>query len=146
MKKLIALTMTLTFVLSCIISSHVFAAQSEELAPYASSYFATYAVELSDAGSGRVKVEYNVKGKSTVEEIGVKKIIIQEKNGSTWNDVQTYTSSNYPSFIVTGTTLANGSVTYSGDEGSTYRAKVTFYAKDASGSATKTSTSSSLTV
>lgn len=146
MKKLIALTMTLTFILSCICSSYAFAAQPEETEPYASSYFSTYAVELSDAGSGKVKVEYNVKGKSSVEEVGVKKIIIQEKNGSTWDDVKTYTSSNYPSFIVTGTTLAKGSVTYKGDKGNTYRAKVTFYAKDASGSATKTSTSSSLTV
>ena len=56
MKKLIALTMTLTFLLSCICSSYAFAAQPEETEPYASSYFATYAVELSDAGSCRSAV------------------------------------------------------------------------------------------
>lgn len=142
MKKLV----TLIMVLSCIFSSYAFAAQPVEIETYASSYFDNYSISLSNEGDGDIKIKYFVAGKNIMDELGVKKIIIQEKTNSSWDDVKTYNSSSYSSFISKDIRSKDGSITYSGEKGNTYRAKVTFYAKDSSGSATKTSTSSSITV
>lgn len=142
MKKLITLIMALTLVLSCVFSSFAFAAQPENIEPYASSYFTSNTVKLSDEGNGKVKVTYTVASKDVMDELGIKKIVIQKKVGSDWDDVKTYSSANYSSFISQNVAEKRGSITYNGTEGKTYQAKVTFYAKDSSGSATKTITSS----
>lgn len=146
MKKLIALTMTLTFVLSCIFSSYAFAAQPENVEPYASNYFNIYSVKLTDKGDGKISIDYTVQSKSIMDKLGIKKIELEKESNSTWETIKTYTNSTYPSLIIQNTAKITGSLTYSGSTGSTYRAKATFYAKNSSGSDTKNFTSSSITV
>ena len=83
----------------------------------------------------------SVTTKKNASELGFTKVIVQEKSGSSWTDVATYTSTKNSEFIIKNALAHSASVSYSGTEGKSYRAKVTVYAKDANGSDTKTFTS-----
>lgn len=144
MKKLITLAMSFIFAFTCLFSISAFAAE-EEIQPYASLYFDRYSAEVVPEGDGDITIEASVKTKMGMKELGFTKIIIQEKSGSSWTDVATYTSAKNPEFMKQNVITHSVSVPYSGTKGKSYRAKVTVYAKDADGSDTKTFTSPSKT-
>ena len=137
MKKLITAAMTFIFAFTCLFSISAFASE-EQIQPRASLYFDKYSAEVKSKGGGDITITMSVTTKKNASELGFTKVIVQEKSGSSWTDVATYTNSE---FIIKNALAHSASVSYSGTEGKSYRAKVTVYAKDANGSDTKTFTS-----
>lgn len=145
MKRLFTLMMTLALALSCVFSVSAFAADPETADNRASLYFASYRAAINSQGDGNLVVNANAQTNKVVNELRIKKIVIQEKSGSTWKTVKTFTDTTNASFIAKNDAYIDVSVKYSGTKGKTYRAQATVYAGDASGSDTKTCTSSSIT-
>ena len=141
MKKLITAAMIFIFAFTCLFSISAFAAE-EQFQPRASLYFDSYSATVIPEGGGEITIDMSVEAKKIVTELGFKKVVIQEKSGSSWTDVKTLTSTSYSSFIAKNDAVHAASVSYDGTTGKSYRAKVTVYAKDASGSDTKTVTTS----
>ena len=140
MKKLITLMMTLAFTLSCFFSISAYAAQNNTTEPYASTYFANYSAEIIPGNDGEIIIRYSVQAKTTMTELGASKVVVQEKSGSTWTNKKTFNKSTTPSMVGSNRAVFSKDLSYSGTEGKEYRAVVTFYAKDSSGSDTKTYT------
>lgn len=146
MKKFITLLMTLVFTMSYFFSVSAFAAEMEEITPYASDYFSSYDVAITSLGDGELRINITANGKKIMTEIGATKVVLKEYNGSSWTTVKTFTSSSYPDLMGYNKRTHAGSVSYyNATDGKKYQATATFYAKDASGSDTKTSTSISVT-
>lgn len=144
MKKLITLAVTFIFAFTCFFSTSAFASD-KQIQPYASLYFDKYSAEVDLEGGGDITIIASVTTKTPVKELGFTKVIVQEKSGSGWTDVATYTSVKNPDFITKDSLAYSVSVPYNGTQGKSYRARVTVYAKDANGSDTKTFTSSGKT-
>lgn len=86
-----------------------------------------------------VKVNFSIIGTNMMDQIGVKKILLYEKNGNTWSLVETYnyTDPLYAATMMGSSTSAkSGHVPYSGSASKDYYAKVTFYAEKDGGSDT----------
>lgn len=142
MKKFITLLMTLIFTMSCFFSISAFAAEPEEITPYASTYFSSYNAAITSLGGGDIKINVYANGKKTMTQIGATKIVLKESDGSDWTTVKTFNYSSYPDLMGYNQKSHVGSVSYDGTSGKKYQAIVTFIAKDASGSDTKTYTAS----
>lgn len=144
MKKLITAVMTFIFAFTCLFSISAFASD-EQIQPRASVYFDSYSATVIPEGGGNITVEITVEAKKSMTELGFTKVIIQEKNGSSWADVKTFTHSEFPFLITKNGIVHAATLSYEGISGKIYRAKITVYAKNASGSDTKTFTSSDKT-
>lgn len=141
-KRLAGTLLALTLLIGCCATF----ASATEIQPRASDYFYTYYATCSVSSTGRVSVNAVAKtsaGKSMTE-LGVKTIKIQESaNNSTWTTVDTITSSDNSQFISSGSNFDKTFAVYSGNTNCYYRFIVTFYAKDASGSESKSYTTNS---
>ena len=100
----------------------------------ASDFFAMTSTYLDQVSSTKMEIWFDVCGVGTMQEIGVKTIKMQRSSDQTnWTTVQTYSRDDYSQMIDTNTTAHADCVTYTGSSGYYYRAYVTFYAKDSSG-------------
>lgn len=143
MKKLITLMMTLAFTLSCFFSISAYAAQDNQdniIKPYASTYFSNYSAEIIPNRNGEITIRYSDQAKTPMTELGASKVVVQEKSGSAWTDKKTFKKSTTPSMVGSNRAVFSKDLSYSGTAGKEYRAIVTFYAKNSSGSDTKTYT------
>lgn len=142
LKKLVGMTLALTFLIGCCSTL----SSAAEIQPLASDYFYMYYATCNVSSSGMVTVNAVAKtsaGKSMTQ-LGIKTVKVQESaNNRTWTTVETITSSDNPSFISSGSNFDKTFFVYSGNTDCHYRCVVTFYAKDASGSDTKSYTSNS---
>lgn len=119
--------------LSLVLSLPAFAAETAQ--PRASSYFMKTGAYLEKISSSKFEVWFDVTGTGMMEEIGVKTIKVQKSSDqSTWTTVKTYSRDDYSVMIDTNTSGHEGCVTYTCTRGYYYRALVTFYAKNSSGS------------
>ena len=102
----------------------------------ASSYFMSYDSYLWKTSGNTFEVWFDVAACTWMDELGASTIEIQRSSdGSSWSTMRTYHSSTYPQMICENTTGHAGYVSYTGTQGYYYRAYVTFYAKNSSGSA-----------
>ena len=144
MKRTFAYFITLIIALASLLPATAFAA-NQEFVPYASTYFSSYNAEVIPEGDGDISIEYTVQAKTKMLELGASKVVIQEKSGSTWDDVKTYSKSTTPSLIAENRTIFTKTLSYSGDSNKEYRAIITFYAKNSAGTSTRTYTTDSIT-
>lgn len=109
--------------------------------PLASDYITSCTAQIISYGDGDFVVDFSIIGKNTMLYIGVTEIEIQwSLNGTSWNDGESILSSEYPSMLGTNRIKYSSSVPFTGVEGRYYRAYVTFYASNASGSDSATIT------
>lgn len=103
----------------------------------ASYYFAgTDAVAYAEA-NGKIYIEGECIGTGTMDEIGIKSIIIYEQQSDGYYDpVHTYTRYNTSGMISYNNYEHFKSVTYQGTVGTKYYAEIGFYAKDSDGNET----------
>lgn len=94
---------------------------------YASDYLAKYSATISAQGDGVIKISYTILATDTLNELGVSKIVVEKKSGSSWIEVKTYTDSDYPEMTTTNDDVHRGHVLYQGVAGTEYRAKVTIF-------------------
>lgn len=132
MKKKLARIIALVIVMTLILSVAAFAAMTE------SDYIAATSAWITRSGN-TVKVNFYIVGTGTMDQIGVKKVYLYEKNGNAWNLVKTfdYTDPQYASTMMASSTTAKvGNLTYSGSATKSYYADCRFYAEKDGGSDT----------
>ncbi len=108
--------------------------------PQASLYLNMYTADIWSAGSGIVRIYFDVSGTGIMDEIGSTKILVQRQVVSGWSVVHTYTPATNPEMIDTDTGFHSGLFSYAGVPGDTYRAVVTVYAGKDGGSDSRTIT------
>ena len=131
MKRCIkALSLILVLAVAC--SSLCVTAKATEIR--ASNYFATYSTYLWKVSGTTFQVWFDVTAVGTMTELGVRDIQIQRStDNSNWTTVRTYNKANYPQMTCANTAGHSDCVTYTGSTGYYYRALVTFYASNSSG-------------
>ena len=115
--------------------------------PRASNYIKVCSATVVAAGSGKISVSVVVSGIGNMTQIGATKIVIEQSaSGSVvWTAAKTYYSSSVSAMLSSGASYSKTPVTYQGTKGYRYRAVVTCYAANGSGSDSKACVSSPIT-
>ena len=113
----------------------------------ASNFFVETGTYIDKVSGTTFEVWFEVMAKGLMDELGVSTIKIERSSdGTNWMTMKTYSMSNYSQMIDEDTGWHGSYVTYTGSYGYYYRAKVTFYAKNASGTGTYTMYTSTVMV
>jgi hypothetical protein len=146
MKKVLSFVLAIALAISlCVCAVEATPLMDESIAPMrASDYFSSYSVSATGGVEGDVAITISIRAKKTMDSIGATKIVIQEKDGSRWQEAYTKTGTIYNGLLDSDARGFRGSYTYSGTSGKTYRAIVTLYAEDAFGNDSKTVTTNSV--
>lgn len=101
----------------------------------ASDFFAAHDTFISKVTENRFKVWFDVTATGTMQKLGVREIEIDRSiDGSNWESIAYYDSAFYPAMIASNTGSHTSYITYhAAVPGYYYRAYVTFYAKNSSG-------------
>ncbi len=82
-------------------------------------------------------LNFSVTASSTMDILGASRIVVERDNGYRWVTECTLTANNIPAMQTSNATQYSASIPYEPiDPNAHYRAVVTFYAKDSSGSST----------
>lgn len=104
-----------------------------------SSYFTHYSAYLREVDSFNFTIVFSITATGPMEELGAKRVKVQiSSDGENWATTQTYTRDTHPGFIDTNTTYHDYELDYNGSRGYYYRAIITYYAKNDTGSAIST--------
>lgn len=109
-----------------------------------SKYLAQYGSSAYAEGNSKILVDFFVQGTGTMSSIGVTQILIERKQGTSWVTDRTFKSQNYSNFLGSNKALHLSEVSFTGTAGVTYRATITAYAGDNTGSDSKTHTSNTV--
>ena len=134
MKRNTIRVLALIFALSMLLSTVALASQNS------SAYIAATNGYFTRSGND-VNVYFSIIGRGIMDEIGVSKILLYEKNGNTWSKVYSFRSDdpNYTANLLSYNASAKADhVTYSGSSTKDYLAILYFYAADSNGSDTIT--------
>lgn len=97
-----------------------------------SDYINDYSANVYARSGGILDISFEVQAPNTMDKIGAKTIILQERvtGSTTWNAVKTYSYTNY-SGMLKSRALSHDYVVsyYDAVPGNSYRAKVYFYAE-----------------
>lgn len=102
-----------------------------EYSPRASYFFGSYSSNIEEVTSTKFNVHFRVTAVKGMDELGVSKIYVQRSaDGTNWETMQTYSKEDYSNLICLNTGTHSGYVTYSNrSSGYRYRARVDYYAK-----------------
>lgn len=109
---------------------------SASAAVYSSDYLSVYTAEAEASSGRRITITVSIAATRPITKLGASEIKIMESSngGSTWRTVKTYTPDDVSAMMSSGARYANSPVTYTGIAGYQYKAKVTCYAENSSGS------------
>lgn len=97
-----------------------------------SDYINDYYAKVNAYSGGTLDISFSVQAPNTMDKLGAKTIILQERvtGSTTWNAVKTYSYTNY-SGMIKSRALSHDYVVsyYDAVPGNSYRAKVYFYAE-----------------
>lgn len=125
------LTMFLTLIM--ITSSAL--AVDHTIRPLASDYLYFYSAYIADKGNGKLNIHFSVNCSGEMSEIGASSITLMwSSNGTDWYTAKTFKPRDHSQMLSQNKISYMSSVTYSGTKGKYYKALVTFYAKNSSGS------------
>lgn len=99
----------------------------------ASQYIATYGGGITSPSDNTVEVEFNITATGTMDMVGVKTIILQERASLTdeWSAIKTYGYLDYSNMMRENAIVTSSSVNYTSAVGDYYyRAKIYFYAEN----------------
>lgn len=137
-KRLPALFVVITLLISC-----CQLAIASDIQPYASEYLSAYTVALGAGdNSGEVKLGYSIMATDQMTQLGISKVEIYKSNGSY---VTTIYGNSKNGLMGYSTGYHGGAYIYTGTSGVSYYAKVTVYAKDSTGSDSRTVTTATAT-
>ena len=103
----------------------------------ASDRFNSYTANLYVVSNGYLDINFSVTASSTMDILGASRIVVERDNGYRWVTECTLTANNIPAMQTSNATQYSASIPYEPiDPNAHYRAVVTFYAKDSSGSST----------
>jgi len=102
-------------------------------AVYTSDYIARAEADITTSSNGKLTINFSITGRTVMDQIGVKTIVLQERanSSSSWEEVETYSYLDYSNMMRYKTSETKSNVTYSNAAaGYQYRAKVYFYAEN----------------
>ena len=103
----------------------------------ASDRFNSYTANLYVVSNGDLDINFSVTASSTMDILGASRIVVERDNGYRWVTECTLTANNIPAMQTSNATQYSASIPHEPiDPNAHYRAVVTFYAKDSSGSST----------
>lgn len=146
LKKKTRLLLTVTLLLTVLFGMTITANAIETRA---SSYFGSYSAWLTKNSSGTISVTIDVTAVNTMTSLGATSVKIQKYNSTsgTWSTVSTFSSTSTTSLLGSNVSSYSKKVTTDSSMSSgTYRAYITFYALNSSGSATTYYTTDSLII
>ncbi len=111
----------------------------------ASYYLDDYAATADTGTSGEVVISFDVNATRVMDSVGASYIVIQENNSGVWKGVASYFGSTANGMLAADTDSHMGSIAYVGTLGKQYRALVTVYAGNSTGSDSRTVTTDSVT-
>lgn len=110
------------------------AAAAENAEPRASSFFMSSDVYLYQTSSTKFEAWFEVTALGIMDKVGASEIKIQESSDDeNWTTVKTCTMDSYSSMICENTGSHASYVSYTGTTGKYYRAKITLYAENSTG-------------
>lgn len=133
MKKLARLV---CMILACSLLLSIPAQAAETIEPRASAFFSSYGTDLYKTSSSSFQIWFDVVSNvSRMDVLGVSEIVVyRSADQQSWTKMRTYTMDNYPEMVDQNTTCHGGYVTYNyATTGYYYRARITFYAKNSTG-------------
>ena len=136
MSKRILRSISVILVIVFLVSAPVHAMAAEARA---SAWFTGYGASIVASGNGKINIEFRGVGTGTMTKLGASTIDIYKSNG-TFVKTISYTASGNGYMMGYNTAFHSGSVPYSGVAGQKYYAVVNFYAKNSSGSDTRSYT------
>lgn len=139
-KKTRCAVLFLLFALYLTSTSLAYAPEPDEI--NASYYIADRYAACSATGNGKVKVAFDLFGTGVMSMIGATTINVYKSNGTC---VATYTYYNYSSMMGYNKEYHSSSITYYGTSGQSYYATVTVYARNSTGSDSRTITTNTVT-
>ena len=111
------------------------------------SYYLSYYAATADTGSfHRVSISFDVDATGRMDLVGASFIVVQEKINGVWTGVETYYGSTQNGMLAASAYSHVGSINYVGTSGKEYRALVTVYAGNGTGSDSRTIATNSVTV
>lgn len=121
--------------ISFILPTHAFAAEIDQIQPYASDYLTSYQAYVYPAGSGEVQVWFSVTADNYMDDVGALRIEIYESSdNSTWTYKKTFSHTSYSNMLKQDAICHMDCVTYQGTVGKYYKAYVCIWAgKDGGG-------------
>ena len=100
----------------------------------ASNFFGSSDVYLQQTTSTQFRVWFEVSALYGMDKLGASEIKVQKSSdGVNWTTMKTYAMANYSNLICENTGSHVSYVTYTGQTGYYYRAKITLYAESSSG-------------
>lgn len=127
-KKMLSLLMVIS-ILVCVPLS------AEAMEARGSDYFIATRTFLQQTDTSKFAISFEVTAKRTMEELGVTSIVVKRSaDGNTWQTMRTCVPSVYPQMMGTDTGFHSDYVSYNATAGYYYKAYVTYYAKDSTGS------------
>lgn len=137
----IALSILSTLILSILLLN---TAGAINFGTYASAYISETEVWAESDRDGEVTFWGDVTCVNKMDKIGISKIVIQKKVSNSWTNVYTKFGSTTNSLLSTDKSKYVCSVPYDGVSGQIYRAVITLYAGDSTGSDTKERTTNAV--
>lgn len=136
MSKRILRSISVILVIVFLVSAPVQALAAEARA---SAWLSGYGASVVASGNGKINVEFRVVGTGTMTKLGASLIYIYKSDGTRVATISAATKGN-EYMMKSNTAFHSGSVPYSGVAGQKYYAVVTFFAKNSSGSDTRSYT------
>ena len=115
------------------LSTTAFAAEAAN--PRASNFFAASSVYFWQVSGSKYEIWFDVTAVDTMTELGASKIVVERSTDEeNWTTVKTYKKENYSQMTTKAGTIGYANcVTYYPTSGYVYRATITLYAKNSSG-------------
>ena len=124
-------TLALLLVIAMLLSTPVYAAEKDQIMPCSSNILSHYNCSLYVPSENEIQIDFSVIGTRILDQIGVLKIEIQQStDGESWTTIETFESEDHSNMIVDNRFNHHASITYYGEYGYYYRAKVTFWGKN----------------
>lgn len=138
MNKRILRSISIILVIVFLVSAPVYAFADEARA---SAWFTGYGASVVASGNGKINVEFTVVGTGTMTKLGASLIYIYKSDGTRIATISHATKGN-EYMMKSNTAFHSDSVPYAGVAGQKYYAVVIFFAKNSSGSDTRSYTTS----
>lgn len=140
MKRKVASLLSFCILLTCLFGA------SGTASARASEYITSYDAAIVANSDKTVSVDFDIAATGYMTTLGVSSIKIQKYDSGSWTTVQTLTTSNTTGLQKSNAASYSKTVTSSSLSSGTYRAYVTFYAANSSGSDSKTYTTGSVAI
>lgn len=124
-----------------------FNAVAASAAVYSSDYFSIATAHVEAISAHRIKVSLSITAAGLMSKLGASQIDILESTngGASWRTVKSYTPEEIPAMMSSGSKYFEAPVIFAGIAGREYKALITCYAENSTGSSSRVCKTNSVT-